>query len=129
MISFSQTGHDPELSSCTFTSNSFTPGSGIASLGEGGFTATGGGSSIEAADFADNCRAKSEAYHHSRNLRMKMEVGRSTFNESRSLGRMRVKIDGEKSDGEKSDVGANGVLMTLLRGTVEASKARCKIVS
>lgn len=37
--------------------------------------------------FAESCRAKSDAYHHSRNLRKKMEVGRRSLRESMSLGR------------------------------------------
>lgn len=47
----------------------------------------GGGSSIAAFVFAESWRAKSEAYHHSRNLRKKIDVGRSSLSESRSFGR------------------------------------------
>lgn len=37
----------------------------------------GGGRSSPSVAFRDNCLAKSEACHHSRNLRANMEVGRS----------------------------------------------------
>src|SRR5690242_20457360 len=40
---------------------------------------TGGGSSMFSAALRDSWRAKSEACHHSRNLRAKMEVGRRIF--------------------------------------------------
>jgi len=47
----------------------------------------GGGSSIAALVFAESCLAKSEAYHHSRNFRKKIEVGRRSLRESINLGR------------------------------------------
>ena len=46
----------------------------------------GGGRSIFSAAFLDSCLAKSEACHHSRNLRAKMLVGRSMRSELSSLG-------------------------------------------
>ena len=46
----------------------------------------GGGSSRLSAAFLESCRAKSEACHHSRNLRAKIEVGRRMRREDRSLG-------------------------------------------
>jgi hypothetical protein len=46
----------------------------------------GGGSSIFSAAFLDNCRAKSEACHHSKNLSANMLVGSSIFSELNSLG-------------------------------------------
>ena len=36
----------------------------------------GGGRSRPSAAFRDSCRAKSDACHHSRNLRAKIDVGR-----------------------------------------------------
>ena len=47
---------------------------------------TGGGRSRPSAAFLDNCRAKSEACHHSRNFRANMEVGRSSLRLERTRG-------------------------------------------
>lgn len=51
---------------------------------------TGGGSSRPSAAFRDSWRAKSDACHHSRNLRAKIEVGRRMRRLDRSLGRRTV---------------------------------------
>lgn len=48
----------------------------VVVVGLGKPAVTGGGRSIPSAAFFDSWRAKSEACHHSRNLRAKMEVGR-----------------------------------------------------
>ena len=54
---------------------------------EGGKPDTiGGGRSKPSVAFLDNCRAKSEACHHSRNFRAKIEVGRSSFKLERRRG-------------------------------------------
>jgi len=47
---------------------------------------TGGGRSRLSAAFRDNCRAKSDACHHSRNLSAKMDVGRRMRREERRRG-------------------------------------------
>ncbi len=47
---------------------------------------TGGGKSSPSAAFRDSCRAKSEACHHSKNLRAKMDVGRRILREVRRRG-------------------------------------------
>ena len=65
----------------------------------GGAACKGVESSIAPAAFDESWRAKSEAYHHSRNLRKNIDVGRRTLRESRSFGRMTlVKILGENID-------------------------------
>jgi len=46
----------------------------------------GGGRSIFSAAFLDNCLAKSEACHHSRNFSAKILVGNRILSEARSLG-------------------------------------------
>ena len=50
----------------------------------------GGGSSSPSVAFRDNCLAKSEACHHSRNLRANMEVGRSNRRLDSKRGYMMV---------------------------------------
>lgn len=69
-------------------------------LAEGGREGSiGGGRSIFSAAFRDNCRAKSEACHHSRNLRAKMLVGSNIFNELKSRGcTLRTRFLGESID-------------------------------
>lgn len=49
---------------------------------------TGGGRSRPSAAFLESCRAKSEACHHSKNLRAKRDVGRRTLRLERSRGKM-----------------------------------------
>lgn len=80
----------------------------------------GGGSSIDAAVLAESCLAKSDACHHSRNLRKNMEVGRRIFSESRTGGRTRR----VRAVAERRDEGVSG---ELGRGRVReaASNARC----
>ena len=57
----------------------------------------GGGRSNPSAALRVSCRAKSEACHHSRNLRAKMEVGRRILRLERRRGNMVViKIRGWK---------------------------------
>lgn len=57
----------------------------------------GGGRSMFSAAFLDNCRAKSEACHHSKNLSAKMLVGKRIFSELRSRGvTLRAIFLGEK---------------------------------
>lgn len=46
----------------------------------------GGGRSNPSVAFLVSCRAKSEACHHSRNFRAKMEAGRRNRNEERARG-------------------------------------------
>lgn len=46
----------------------------------------GGGNSSPSAAFRESCRAKSEACHHSRNLRANMEVGRRMLREESNRG-------------------------------------------
>lgn len=46
----------------------------------------GGGSSRPSAAFRDSCLAKSDACHHSRNFRAKMDVGSKNCNDPSSLG-------------------------------------------
>ena len=48
----------------------------------------GGGSSKPSFDRRDNCRAKSELYHHSKNFRAKIEVGRNIFRLPKTRGRI-----------------------------------------
>ena len=47
---------------------------------------TGGGKSRPSAAFLESWRAKSDACHHSRNLRAKIDVGRSVLRLERSRG-------------------------------------------
>ena len=47
---------------------------------------TGGGNSIPSAAFLDNCLAKSEACHHSKNFRANMLVGSKIFKLLSNLG-------------------------------------------
>src|ERR1700710_329551 len=47
---------------------------------------TGGGNSIPSAAFLDNCLAKSDACHHSKNLSAKMLVGKRIFKLPKNLG-------------------------------------------
>lgn len=55
----------------------------------------GGGRSSPSVAFRDNCLAKSEACHHSRNLRANMEVGRSSRRLDNKRGyTMERKVDG-----------------------------------
>ena len=59
----------------------------------------GGGRSMFSAAFLDNCLAKSEACHHSRNLSAKILVGSSIFSELNSLGcTLLARFLGEKMD-------------------------------
>jgi hypothetical protein len=90
----------------------------------GGGTTEGGGSSIEAEVFAANWRAKSDACHHSKNLRKNIDVGRRILSESKSRGRaIRVKVVAVGSDED-----ARGAC-TGRRGEREAiSNARCLII-
>ena len=55
-------------------------------LGFGRPDMKGGGSSSPSVAFFDNCRAKSDACHHSRNLSANMEVGRRIFRLESSRG-------------------------------------------
>lgn len=50
------------------------------------FGSTGGGSSMFSAAFRDSCRAKSDACHHSRNLRANIEVGSSILRDDSKRG-------------------------------------------
>jgi len=55
-----------------------TTAEGVAgSNGAGSPATTGGGNSNPSAALRESCRAKSEACHHSRNLRENIEVGNS----------------------------------------------------
>lgn len=69
-------------------------------LAEGGSEGSiGGGSSMFSAAFRDNCRAKSEACHHSRNLRAKMLVGSRILSELNNRGcTLLARFLGEKMD-------------------------------
>lgn len=49
---------------------------------------TGGGNSMFSAAFCDNCRAKSDAYHHSRNFSANMLVGSKILSEDSKRGLM-----------------------------------------
>ena len=61
----------------------------VALLADGGrLDSTGGGSSIFSAAFRESCRAKSDAYHHSRNFSAKMLVGSRIFREDSKRGLM-----------------------------------------
>lgn len=80
----------------------------------------GGGSSIDAAVLAESCLAKSDACHHSRNLRKNMEVGRRIFSESRIGGRTRR----VRAVAERRDEGVSGVEPGRGRVREAASKAR-----
>ena len=54
----------------------------------GRLDSTGGGSSIFSAAFRESCRAKSDAYHHSKNFSAKMLVGSRIFREDSKRGLM-----------------------------------------
>lgn len=59
----------------------------------------GGGRSMFSAAFLDNWRAKSDACHHSRNLRANMLVGKRILRELNSRGcTVRARFRGEKSE-------------------------------
>lgn len=47
---------------------------------------TGGGNSSPSAALRESCRAKSDACHHSRNLRAKIDVGSNILSEDASFG-------------------------------------------
>ena len=64
---------------------------GFSDVGNGGGLAgspeiTGGGMSRPSAAFLESWRAKSDACHHSRNFKAKIDVGRSTLRLERSRG-------------------------------------------
>lgn len=65
-------------------------GRGLEDVGRGSPEIIGGGSSSPSAALRESCRAKSEACHHSRNLRAKMEVGRRILRLERRRGIMRA---------------------------------------
>ena len=48
----------------------------------------GGGNSIPSVAFLPNCRAKSDACHHSRNFNAKIDVGRRIFRELKARSYM-----------------------------------------
>lgn len=75
---------------------------------------------MDAAVLADSCRAKSEACHHSRNLRKKMDVGRRILRLSRRRGRMRR----ARTVGERRDRDVNGGAPGRAIGREAASNAR-----
>src|ERR1700753_1184942 len=58
----------------------------LDSVGAGSPVTTGGGNSNPSAALRDSCRAKSDACHHSRNLRAKIDVGSSILSEDASFG-------------------------------------------
>lgn len=87
--------------------------------------AHGGGSSIAAAVLAESWRAKSEACHHSRNLRKKMDVGRRILRLSRRRGRIRR----ARVVGERRERGVSGRAPGRAVGREAASNARCGRVS
>ena len=49
---------------------------------------TGGGRSSPSAALRESCRAKSEACHHSKNLRAKIDVGSTSLKLERMRGKM-----------------------------------------
>lgn len=55
-------------------------------FGDGRPETSGGGRLRPSAALRESCRAKSDACHHSRNLRAKMEVGRRSFKLARRRG-------------------------------------------
>ena len=65
-------------------------GNGLDLDGAGSPDIMGGGRSSPSAAFRESCLAKSEACHHSRNLRAKMEVGRRILRLDKRRGRMVV---------------------------------------
>jgi len=65
---------------------------GFDSVGGGRPDIMGGGSSSPSAALRESCRAKSEACHHSRNFRAKMEVGRRILRLERRRGMMSAVI-------------------------------------
>src|SRR5579862_6176210 len=73
----------------------------------GGAGTEGRDSSIAAVVLDDNCLAKSDAYHHSRNFKKNIDVGRRTLRESKIFGKTTL----EKTLGEnivqKLRIGAN----------------------